>query len=110
MSAYTFGDLDRCTNVGRRTLIATADLHTFFRGQPFVHHFSYVLENIEAAALTVSISAGDNPICDGMRSSIRSARQCLGIGVTHAYSFLPRFNQNIFQHWEGVQKFGAHGN
>jgi hypothetical protein len=102
--------VERVDAIFRRTLVATADLDKFLRGQPLVHHFRYVLEDVEAAVPTVSISAGDNLICDGMRTSIPSARQCLGIGVARAYAFLPRFNQNIFQHREGLQKFGGHGN
>ncbi len=93
-----------------RTLIATADLHKLLGGQPFVHHFGYVLEDIEAAVFAASISTCDYPICKGMRTPIRSAWQCVSKGVAHTHSFLPRFNQDIFQHGERFQKFGGHSN
>ena len=75
-----------------RTPVITADLHKFFRSQPFMHHSGYVLKDIEAAALTISIGALDNPICHRMLTSVGTCWRRAGIGVAHPYSFLPRFN------------------
>src|SRR5579863_3137427 len=50
----------------------------------------------------------DRAPCNGTRRPIpfRWERTC--IGITYASTLLPRFNQNIVERWEGVQKLRDH--